>query len=406
MPFREVIRLLLKRKLAVVCFGIVVIAAFFALTARIWVPNEALVANSGVDTAENEIERRISNRVSDLQSPGFFARLFGAEAPGADEARKQAEEWAAARYNADSLTVTNLQRSFHPPGWWLALHPEHRHWENTGYNAEGNRNPPMPMEQRDWDFFSAKAWRFPMGCDVEGVSVLGKIIRGLQMAFIIGIIPTLISAIIAVCIGLLAGYFGKWIDDFIVYVISTVASIPLLLLLIAFIQAVRNNESLESAMNTIWIFGELDRAWRNVMLVLIVIGLITWTELSRLVRAEVMKHKNREYVQAARALGVSTPRILLKHILPNVFHIVIIYFTLGFVAVISLEVFLSYVGIGVEATLTTWGQMISGARTELQREPSVWWPLVFATSALFILSLAVSLFGDALRDALDPKLRT
>lgn len=350
MPFREIIRLLLKRKLAVVCFGIVVIAAFFALTARIWVPNAALASNPGVDA------------------------------------------------------VTGLERSFHPPGWWLTLNPEHPHWTNTGFDDEGKRN--APLQERDWGFFSGKAWRFPMGCDVEGVSVLAKVIRGLQMAFIIGIVPTLISAFIAVFFGLLAGYFGKWLDDAIVYVISTVASIPLLLLLIAFIQAVRNNEGLEQAMDTIWIFGELDRAWRNVMLVLIVIGLITWTELSRLVRAEVMKHKNREYVQAARAMGVSTPRILFRHILPNVFHIVIIYFTLGFVAVISLEVFLSYVGIGVEATLTTWGQMISGARTELQREPSVWWPLVFATSALFILSLAVSLFGDALRDALDPKLRT
>jgi peptide/nickel transport system permease protein len=128
--------------------------------------------------------------------------------------------------------------------------------------------------------------------------------------------------------------------------------------------------------------------------------------LSRLVRAEVLKHKNREYIDAARALGYGHIRVLFRHILPNVFHIVIITFTIGFVGAVALEVFLSYVGIGVEAKLPTWGQMITGGRSELQRDPSVWWPLTFATIFLFVLSLSFSLFGDALRDALDPKLRT
>jgi ABC-type dipeptide/oligopeptide/nickel transport system permease subunit len=394
MPFREIIRLLLKRRLAVACFGIIVISAFFALTARVWVPEAMLRAQPGVDTQETALER-----IADQRAQRSFAFWRDSE---------QKEERAAAsvaRSYPDGIAVTGLQRSFHPPMWWLALNPEHPHWERTGTTAEGD-NPPVPMEQRKISLFSSKAWRFPMGCDVQGVSVLAKLTRGLQMAFIIGIVPTVISSIIAVMIGMIAGFFGRIIDDAIVYVISTVASIPLLLLLIAFIQALRNSEGAAELMNTLWIFGELDQAWRNVMLVLIVIGLITWTELSRLVRAEVMKHKDREYVQAARALGFGTRRIMLKHMLPNVFHIVIIYFTLSFVGVISLEVFLSFVGIGVEATLPTWGQMITGARTELQRDPSVWWPLTFATLALFILSLAVSLFGDALRDALDPKLRS
>ena len=145
---------------------------------------------------------------------------------------------------------------------------------------------------------------------------------------------------------------------------------------------------------------------RPAQTILIVIGLTTWVGLCRLVRAEVIKHKNLEYVQAARALGCGTPRILFKHILPNVFHIVIITFTLGFVGAIGLEVFLSFIGIGIDTSLPTWGQLINGGRNELQRVPSVWWPLTFATLALFVLSLAFSLFGDALRDALDPKLRT
>jgi peptide/nickel transport system permease protein len=302
------------------------------------------------------------------------------------------------------MTVTGLERSYHPPTWVLALDHEHPHWEKTGRNADGKNNPAMPEDER-FGIFSARAWRFPMGCDVEGVSILAKLIRGLQLAFIIGIVPTLIVSVIAVCMGMMAGYFGKIFDDIIVFIISTVASIPLLLLLIAFIQAVRNSEMIVEWFEFVGL-GEEDKHWRNLILVLTVIGLTTWTGLSRLVRAEVMKHKNREYIDAARALGYGNLRILFKHVLPNVFHLVIIFFTLGFVGAIGLEVFLSYVGIGVEAKLPTWGQMISGGRTELQRDPSVWWPLTFATVFLFVLSLAFSLFGDALRDALDPKLRT
>ncbi len=391
MPWREVIRLLLRRKLAVACFAVVVICAFIALTAQLWVADSDLESNPGIDTAANLIERKQLLRSQELLD----------EHPDMTEveARAKADEEVLAGLNVDALTVTNLKRSYHPPTWVLALNANHAHWKETAVKDEA-----LAADQR-WGFFSAKAWRFPMGCDVEGVSILAKLIRGLQLAFIIGIIPTVISSIIAITMGLIAGYFGKWIDDIIVFIISTMASIPLLLLLIAFIQAVRNSEAITQWFEYFWL-GEDQKHWRNMILVLVVIGLTTWIGLSRLVRAEVMKHKNREYIDAARALGYGNLRILFKHLLPNVFHIVIIFFTLGFVGAVGLEVFLSYVGIGVEAKLPTWGQMISGGRTELQRDPSVWWPLTFATVALFVLSLAFSLFGDALRDALDPKLRT
>ncbi|MCA8918601.1 MAG: ABC transporter permease [Planctomycetes bacterium] len=390
MPWREVVRLLLKRKLAVACFAVVVICAFVALTAQVWVPDSDLDAKPGVDSAANLIDRETKLRKQELLDD--YPDIEDADA------QKQAEEEIAARFEGEEIAVTGLKRSYHPPSWVLAMDSEHPHWKETG-------GEPTPEAERDWGLFSAKAWRFPMGCDVEGVSILGKLIRGLQLAFIIGIIPTVISSIIAVIMGLLAGYFGKLLDDTIMFIISTMASIPLLLLLIAFIQAVRNSEMITNWFEAIGL-GEDEKHWRNLFLVLIVIGLTTWIGLSRLVRAEVLKHKNREYIDAARALGYGTWRILFKHVLPNVFHIVIITFTIGFIGAVGLEVFLSYVGIGVEAKLPTWGQMISGGRTELQRDPSVWWPLTFATLFLFILSLAFSLFGDALRDALDPKLRT
>jgi len=392
MPWREVIRLLLKRKLAVACFVVLVICAFVALTAQVWVPDSDLEGNPGVDTVENELNRLRQLRAQELLDDDNTLSQKAAETQAAEE--------IAQEYPEGSITVTGLKRSYHPPSWLLAWDHDHPHWNETG-----KKDAPTPMEERDWGLFSGKAWRFPMGCDVEGVSIVGKLIRGLQLAFIIGIVPTVISSIIAVFMGLVAGYFGKLLDDIIVFIISTMASIPLLLLLIAFIQAVRNSEGVTQAFESVGI-GENLSHWRNLILVLIVIGLTTWIGLSRLIRAEVMKHKNREYIDAAKALGYGHARILFRHLLPNVFHIVIIFFTLGFVGAVGLEVFLSYVNIGVEAKLPTWGQMISGGRTELQRDPSVWWPLTAATVFLFVLSLAFSLFGDALRDALDPKLRT
>ena len=386
MPWKEVIRLLLKQKLAVICFVIIVVSTFLALSANWYVSDFDLQANPGLDNVKNLTAFEKSRLATESDNPDF-------KPEDKDVADIVAE-------HKDALT--GLERSYHPPGWWLAIKSEHEHWKKTGKNAEtGKKNPAIAEADRDWAMFGDKAWRFPMGCDIEGKPIQYKLLRGLKLAFVIGLIPTLISSIIAVIMGLTAGYFGKWVDDAIIYLISTLASIPLLLLLLAFIQAVAGWVEFQE-----WIaeYGADDKAWRNLILVLVVIGLTTWIGLSRLVRAEVIKHKNREYVHAARALGYSTPRILFKHILPNVFHLVIITFTLGFVGAIGLEVFLSYVGIGVESSLPTWGQMITGGRLELQRD--VWWPLFFATVALFIVSLAFSLFGDALRDALDPKLRT
>ncbi|MDC1141493.1 ABC transporter permease [Planctomycetota bacterium] len=387
MPWKEVLKILIKQKLAMMCLAIILVSTFFAITASWFVSDIDLQANHKVDDISNlrRFEKtRLTEESDDLNYQPSKADIDAA-------------------VSSDENSLTGMERAYHPPGWWLAIHPDHDHWKKTGKGDDGKPNPPVAIDNRDWALFGAKAWRFPMGCTVDGVPVHYKLLRGLRLAFIIGLIPTLLSSIIAVIMGLTAGYFGKLVDDLIIYIISTIASIPLLLLLLAFIQSVSSSKSIQQMLESM---GAEDKAIRNMLLVLIVIGLTTWVGLSRLVRAEVIKHKNREYVHAARALGYGTTRIMLKHILPNVFHLVIITFTLGFVGAMGLEVFLSYVGIGVESTLPTWGQMISGGRLELQRDPSVWWPLTFATIALFIVSLAFSLFGDALRDALDPKLRT
>lgn len=286
--------------------------------------------------------------------------------------------------------VTGLSYSFHPPTTLLALG-----WRD-GVRAEDTLSKdgkPAAADGLDKVFegglFSANAWRHPLGTDKQGRGVMSMALHGLRWAFVIGFLTTAISVLIAVPLGAAAGFYGGWVDDLIVWFYTTLASIPFLLLLIAIISIIPDN--LKS------VYG----MWA----VLVVIGIVTWVGLARLIRAEFMKHKQREYVQACRGLGYSNARIIFSHILPNVSHIVIITFTIGFISSVNTEVFLTFVGAGASPKDMTWGLMITNAKTELTRQPSVWWPLATATGMLFVLSLAFSIFGDALRDALDPKLK-
>ncbi len=220
-----------------------------------------------------------------------------------------------------------------------------------------------------------------LGTDGLGRDVLQRLIQGTRIAFQVGIITSLIAIPIGVILGCLAGYFGGRVDDVIVWLYSTFAAMPGLLFILAIAMVVG----------------------KGLLGVYLGIGLTTWVHLCRLVRGEVMKHKNRTYVTAARALGLGHLRIIFRHILPNIFHIVIITFTLRFPAAISTEVFMSFLGIGVQGE-PSWGVMISNARLRLWH--GIWWEMTFVTLAIFFIVLAFNLLGDALRDALDPRLRT
>jgi peptide/nickel transport system permease protein len=225
---------------------------------------------------------------------------------------------------------------------------------------------------------SSEHW---MGTDALGRDVLARVIQGTRIAYQVGIITALIAIPIGVFFGCLAGYFGGRVDDFIVWLYSTFASIPGLLFILAIAMVVG----------------------RGLTGVFLGIGLTTWVGICRLIRGEVIKHKQQAYVQAAHALGLSWPRILFRHILPNVFHVIIVTFTLRFPAAVSTEVFMSFLGIGVQND-PSWGIMINSARMRLWQ--GVWWEMTFVTLAIFLLVLAFNLFGDALRDAMDPRLRT
>ena len=224
---------------------------------------------------------------------------------------------------------------------------------------------------------SAEHW---WGLDLFGRSVSTKIIHGTQVAISVGLVSSLIAIPIGVGLGAIAGYFGGWVDDLVVWFYTTMSSIPQIMLL----------------MSISFILG------KGITTVYIALGLTSWVGLCRLIRGEVMKHKNREYVQAASAIGASHWRRLFIHILPNVTHIIIIRTSLHYQVAIKSEVILSYLGIGVSGQ-PSWGTMINDAKLELAR--GVWWQLAGATLAMFLVVLAFNILGDALRDALDPKLK-
>ncbi|MBL7665980.1 MAG: ABC transporter permease [Bacteriovoracaceae bacterium] len=243
----------------------------------------------------------------------------------------------------------------------------------------------LGMVATDWNLEVGTSYAAPslehwLGTDIFGRSVLTKVIHGTQVAMSVGFFTCLIAIPIGVLLGAIAGYFGGIVDDFVVWFYNTLSSIPSIMLIISI--------SL--------IMG------RGLLAVYVALGATSWVNLCRLIRAEVMKHKNREYVQAAHALGAGNARRLFRHILPNIFHIVIINTSLQFQTAIKSEVILSFLGIGVQGQ-PSWGTMIDDAKLELAR--GVWWQLFAATVAMFIIVLAFNILGDALRDALDPKIK-
>lgn len=227
---------------------------------------------------------------------------------------------------------------------------------------------------------STSSWRLWLGADIFGRSVLLKSIVGTYVSISVAILSVAIAVPLGVVLGALAGYFGGKIDDVITWVYTTLSNIPSILMLI----------SLAYIME------------KGVISMAIALGATNWVTICRLIRGEFLKHKEREYVQAAKSLGASHARRIFIHILPNVTHLIIIQMSFLFVSAILSEVVLSYLGLGVQG-MPSWGTMIDEAKLELAR--GVWWQLAAATSFIFVLALALNTLGDALRDSLDPKLR-
>ena len=240
-----------------------------------------------------------------------------------------------------------------------------------------------------------------LGTDYQGRDVLFRAIAGCATAVKVGVISATIASVIGVVLGLIAGYKGGKFDDIIVWIYSTFASMPTLLFILAFALLVSRDFLSPNIMSIVKIISGCLRLEPGMLAVYIAIGVTGWISLCRVVRSETMKLKNVAFVEAAKVAGVNELVILFRHILPNVFHLVIIYFTLNFAGAVMLEVIVSFLGFGVQSA-PSWGVMISDGQTRLWR--GIWWELTAASSFMFVLILALNILGDALRDALDPKM--
>jgi peptide/nickel transport system permease protein len=203
----------------------------------------------------------------------------------------------------------------------------------------------------------------------------------------------------AVLLGIVAGYVGGWVDDVIQYVYTTLNSIPDVLLIAASVLMMQ----VVIDIHPDWFPSSAERADARLLALCAILGVTSWTGLCRLLRGEALKLREMDYVQAARAFGVSRFGIMLRHILPNVMHIVIISMVMDFSHLVLAEAVLSYVGVGVDPNTISFGTMINAARLELARDPMVWWSLAAAFCFMFTMVLAANLFADAVRDAFDPR---
>lgn len=222
----------------------------------------------------------------------------------------------------------------------------------------------------------------PFGADKWGQDVLLKTIKGAETSILVGLLSALLAVVIGTFLGAIAGYFGGWIDDVLNWFYNIFTSIPYLLLVLAIAAVLQQ---------------------KGILSIVLILGLTGWTGVFRLVRAEYMKHKSREYVLAAKAIGVSHLRRMFVHIFPNVSHIALVQISILVVSFIKSEVILSFLGFGVPVGVVSWGSMLNEAQSELIL--GKWWQLAAASIAMAILVTAFSMFTDALRDALDPKLK-
>lgn len=239
------------------------------------------------------------------------------------------------------------------------------------------------------------------GTDQVGQDVFYKSLKSVRTGLVIGTLTTLVMLPFAVLFGVLAGYFRGWVDDVIQYTYTTLSSIPGVLLIAAAILSLQ----VYMATHPEQFDNVAARADTRLLFLCLILGVTSWTGLCRLLRGETLKLREVDYIQAARALGVSHARVMTRHILPNVMHIVLITVVLDFSGLVLAEAVLSYVGVGVDPSTESWGNMINGARLEMARDPMVWWSLASAFVMMFALVLSANLFADAVRDAFDPRLR-
>ncbi|BBP45999.1 peptide ABC transporter permease [Thiosulfatimonas sediminis] len=248
-------------------------------------------------------------------------------------------------------------------------------------------------------FYSLSHYYHVLGTDKVGQDVLYQSLKAIRTGVMIGLLTTLVMLPLALFLGISAGYFKGLVDDLIQYLYTTLNSIPGVLLIAAAVLV------MQSILNTHsdWFGSTEERADLRLLFLILILGITSWTGLCRLLRAETLKISQIEYVSAAKAFGLGGFSIIRRHIMPNLMHLVLIALVLDFSGLVLAEAVLSYVGVGVDPTTPSWGNMINQARLEMAREPMVWWSLLSAFGFMFILVLAANLFSDRVQWVLDPR---
>lgn len=238
----------------------------------------------------------------------------------------------------------------------------------------------------------------PLGTNQIGEDVLYQALKSIRTGLIIGTLTTLVTLPFAVFFGVIAGYFRGWIDDVVQYFYTTLSAIPGVLLIAAAVLVME----MTIEQHAQWFETTIQRGDLRLLILCFILGITSWSSLCRLLRAETLKLSQYEYTQAAYTLGVTHFQILIKHLVPNLMHLILITIVLDFSGLVLAEAVLSYVGVGVDPTTYSWGMMINGARLELARVPVIWWSLTAAFIFMFLLVLSANIFSDAVRDLFDP----
>lgn len=243
---------------------------------------------------------------------------------------------------------------------------------------------------------------YPLGADKLGRDIFSRIVYGTRISLAVALVGPILALAVGVGWGLVAGYFGGWIDNTMMRFVDIMYAFPTLLFIILLMTFFRFSTATPEPGSFTYALGQLDKSMGGLLFIFVGIGLTSWMQMARLVRGQVLSAREKEYVESAKSMGATTPRIMWQHILPNIMGPLIVAETLTIPQYISYEAFLSFIGLGVQVPTPSWGSMISEGSRAVSSYPN---QAIFPALALFVVMFAFNFLGDGLRDALDPRMR-